>query len=75
MQQAEFEKFYKQMVDLHRQKMFEMEMNFLNSKHEQKRGMWWLCVFHGKLEVRLSFLAGCFEAIYQRKKTEEHLTY
>lgn len=39
MQQTEFEKFYKQMIDLHRQKMFEMEMQFLESKHERKRGM------------------------------------
>ncbi|EDO48741.1 predicted protein, partial [Nematostella vectensis] len=37
MQQVEFEKFYKQMIDLHRQKMFEMEMHFLESKHERKR--------------------------------------
>ncbi|KAK3704747.1 hypothetical protein QZH41_009751, partial [Actinostola sp. cb2023] len=37
MQQTEFEKFYKQMIDLHRQKMFEMEMQFLESKHERKR--------------------------------------
>lgn len=27
------------MIDLHRQKMFEMEMQFLESKHERKRGM------------------------------------
>lgn len=39
MQQTEFEKFYKQTIDLHRQKMFEMEMQFLESKHERKRGM------------------------------------
>ncbi|RMX47647.1 hypothetical protein pdam_00019136 [Pocillopora damicornis] len=37
MQQAEFERFTKELVELHREKMYAMEMQFLKAKHTLKR--------------------------------------
>lgn len=40
MQRAEFEKFCKELIELHRERMYNLEMQFLQAKHGLKRGMW-----------------------------------
>ncbi|XP_068721783.1 STE20-like serine/threonine-protein kinase [Montipora capricornis] len=38
MQQVEFEKFCKELIELHRERMYNLEMQFLQDKHQLKRG-------------------------------------
>lgn len=38
MQQADFERFTKELIELHREKMYSLEMQFLKAKHALKRG-------------------------------------
>ena len=38
MQRVEFEKFCKELIELHRERMYNLEMQFLKAKHSLKRG-------------------------------------
>ena len=38
MQRVEFEKFCKDLIELHRERMYNLEMEFLKAKHSLKRG-------------------------------------
>ncbi len=38
MQRVEFEKFCKELIELHRERMYNLEMQFLQAKHGLKRG-------------------------------------
>lgn len=40
MQRVEFEKFCKELIDLHRERMYNLEMQFLQDKHKLKRGLY-----------------------------------
>ena len=40
MQRVEFEKFCKELIDLHRERMYNLEMQFLQDKHSLKRGLY-----------------------------------
>lgn len=56
MQRVEFEKFCKELIELHRERMYNLEMQFLQDKHGLKRG---------EFLFRNSYLMELYVTIYQ----------
>jgi len=51
MQRVEFEKFCKELIELHRERMYNLEMQFLKAKHSLKRGTFLLLFTETSLKI------------------------